>query len=116
MALPLSWRAMVKIVIENLGKKELLVNDLSRSVLWQVHSHFVDWMHACGGKGRCTTCKMIVVAGGENLGPLTEAEMKYKQQKLLGDRERLACQALISGDIVVRIPEENKFPHVKYRE
>ncbi len=105
---------MVKIVIENLGKKELLVNDLSQSVLRLVHSHFVDWMHACGGKGRCTTCKMIVVTGDENLSVLTEAEMKYRHQRALADNERLACQTLISGDIVVRIPEENKFPHVKY--
>ncbi len=107
---------MVKIVIENLGKKELLVSDLSHTVLRQVHSHFVDWMHACGGKGRCTTCKMIVVAGREYLSPLTEAELRYKHQRALGDNERLACQTLISGNIVVRIPEENKFPHVKYSE
>ena len=107
---------MVKIVIENLGKKELLVNDLSQSVLWQVHSHFVDWMHACGGKGRCTTCKMIVVAGSEYLNPLTEAEIKYRQQGALGDKERLACQTQAAGDIKIRIPEESKFPHVKYSE
>lgn len=107
---------MVKIVIENLGKKELLVNDLSQSVLRQAHNHFVDWMHACGGKGRCTTCKMIIVAGSENLMAITEAEMKYRHQHMLGDNERLACQTLISGDIVVRIPEENKFPHMKYSE
>jgi 2Fe-2S ferredoxin len=107
---------MVKIVIENLGKKELLVNELSQSVLWQVHSHFVDWMHACGGKGRCTTCKMIVIAGSDNLSPLTEAELKYKRQQELDNNERLACQTMISGDIVVRIPEENKLPHVKYSE
>jgi len=114
MALPLSWSLMVKIVIENLGKKELLVDDLSQSVLQQVHSHFIDWMHACGGKGRCTTCKMIVVTGHENLSAPTEAEVKYKQQQELGKNERLACQTYLSGDIVVRIPEENKFPHVKY--
>jgi ferredoxin, 2Fe-2S len=107
---------MVKIVIENLGKKELLVNDMSQTVLQQVHTHFVDWMHACGGKGRCTTCKMIVVHGGENLSVLTEAEVKYKHQRLLGDNERLACQTRITGDIAVRIAEENKFPHVKYSE
>ena len=107
---------MVKIVIENLAKKELLVNDLSQSVLQQVHSHFVDWMHACGGKGRCTTCKMIVLAGSENLTSPTEAETKYKQQGELTGSERLACQTRISGDILIRIPEEYKFPHVKYSE
>lgn len=107
---------MVKIVIENLGKKELLVNDLSQSVLHHVHSHFVDWMHACGGKGRCTSCKMIVLSGGDNLSPRTDVEHRYKQQGALLAQERLACQTRISGDITIRIPDEYKFPHVKYSE
>jgi ferredoxin, 2Fe-2S len=56
------------------------------------------------------------VHGGENLSVLTEAEVKYKHQRLLGDNERLACQTRITGDIAVRIAEENKFPHVNYSE
>jgi hypothetical protein len=32
--LPLGWAAMVKIVIENLGKKELLVNDFTLPLLY----------------------------------------------------------------------------------
>jgi 2Fe-2S ferredoxin len=105
---------MVKIVIENLGKKELQVNDLSQSVLQQVHSHFVDWMHACGGKGRCTTCKMIVLSGMDKISPPSLAELRYRQEKELTENERLACQAFISGDIVVRVPDENKLLHIRY--
>jgi ferredoxin, 2Fe-2S len=105
---------MVKIVIENLGKKELLVKDLSLPVLRHIHAHFVDWMFACGGKGRCTTCKMIVLKGWENMSSFSIAELSYQDKGLLGKSERLACQTTISGDITISVPEEYKLPHVKY--
>jgi len=105
---------MVKIVIENLGKKEVPVDDVSMPVLGQIHSHFIDWMHACGGKGRCTSCKMIVISGMENISPLSPAEKKYRHLGALNMSERLTCQTRISGDIVIRVPEEYKLPHVQY--
>jgi ferredoxin, 2Fe-2S len=105
---------MVKIVIENLGKKEVDVNDFSRPVLHHLHGHRVDWMHGCGGKGRCTTCKMIVLEGMENITPLTSAEEHYRSAGALGLSERLACQAIIFGSVLIRVPEEYKLPHVQY--
>ena len=95
---------MVKIVIENLGKKELLVNDFSIPVLRHIHAHFIDWMHACGGKGRCTTCKMIVLSGMENISWPSAAEQNYRSKGALAENERLTCQAFISGDILIRVP------------
>jgi 2Fe-2S ferredoxin len=107
---------MVKIVIENLGKKVIEVNDLSLPVLHHIHGHFVDWMHACGGKGRCTTCKMIILAGIENVSPPSVAEQRYFREGALAENERLTCQALISGDILIRVPREYKLPHIHYTE
>jgi len=74
----------------------------------------LDWMHACGGKGNCTTCKAVMLSGEENFSDLTKAELRYKKQGLLYEGERLACQAKISGDVTVAIPEEGKLPHLKY--
>lgn len=107
---------MVKIVIENLGRKELVVNNSSKTVLNHLHDQFLDWMHACGAKGRCTTCKMEVVSGIENLNEFTEAEIKYKNRGELGQNERLACQAKASGDIVIRVPNSGKLPHMIYSD
>jgi 2Fe-2S ferredoxin len=107
---------MVKIVIENLGKKELLINDFALPVLRHLHNHWVDWMHACGGKGRCTSCKMIVVAGHQNVSPLSPAEQEYRRFGALRESERLTCQTRITGDILIRVPEEYKLPHVKYTD
>jgi len=107
---------MVKILIENLGKKEVPVNDLSLPVLQHLHGNFIDWMHSCGGKGRCTSCKMVVLAGMENISSLSPAEQKYRAAGLLGVNERLTCQARISGDIAIRVPVEFQLPHVRYSE
>ncbi|MFZ1808464.1 MAG: 2Fe-2S iron-sulfur cluster-binding protein [Cyclobacteriaceae bacterium] len=107
---------MVKIVIENLDRKELEVNNSSKTVLNHLHEHYLDWMHACGAKGRCTTCKMVVVSGAENLNEYTEAEIKYRDRGELDQNERLACQTKISGDIVIRVPDSGKLPHVSYSD
>ncbi len=107
---------MVKIVIENLDKKELEVNNDARSVLNYLQDNFVDWMHACGGKGRCTTCKMEVVQGAENLTKPTTAELKYHQTGELLDNERLTCQVSLVGDILIRVPESGKMPHLTYTD
>jgi adenylate cyclase len=31
--------------------------------------------HACGGRARCSTCRVSVVEGAEHCGPRTEAEV-----------------------------------------
>ncbi len=63
--------------------------------------------HDCGGNASCTTCRVEVQLGGENL-----SEIDFEEQDLL-DREalteswhRLGCQARVLGDVVVRVPEE----------
>ncbi|MCB0488990.1 MAG: (2Fe-2S)-binding protein [Cyclobacteriaceae bacterium] len=107
---------MVKITIENLGKKELEVNNTGNTVLSCVQTHFVDWMHACGAKGRCTTCKFSVLSGNENLSEMTHAEMRYKAVNELKEGQRLACQARVMGDIIIRVPHEVKLPHLTYTD
>ncbi|MEQ8423355.1 MAG: 2Fe-2S iron-sulfur cluster-binding protein, partial [Cyclobacteriaceae bacterium] len=107
---------MVKIVIENLDKKELKVNVGSKTVLNHLQDHFLDWMHACGAKGRCTTCKMELVAGSENLSEPTAAELKFRRAGELLENERLACQASIKGNLIIRVPESSKLPHLTYTD
>jgi ferredoxin, 2Fe-2S len=105
---------MVKIVIENLAQKELSPVDPSKSILNVLQSNFIDWMHACGGKGRCTTCKMIVVEGMDLLTPLTPTEVKYRSLGQLAENERLSCQTRATGSCRIRVPEESKMPHMEY--
>lgn len=104
---------MARIVIRNL-EKSFDVTDFSKTILHHVHNNHLDWMHACGGKGKCTTCKAVVCDGMNNLAPLTSAELEYRKQGLLLNGERLACQAKITGDVVLDVSEEGKLPHLTY--
>lgn len=106
---------MASIVIRNLDEKAIQNVNLSKPLLWIFLENGIDWMHACGGKGRCTTCKAIIEKGTENLTPKSSAELKYESQNLLATNERLCCQTkIMEGSIVISVPEESKLPHMKY--
>ena len=108
---------MVKIIIQNLNHQEIITDNPVGKVIELIHENYIDWMHACGKKGRCTTCKMIVVEGMENLEELTDREEFFKSKGRLKSNERLTCQTKIKrGTLVIRVAEENKFPHILYSE
>lgn len=105
---------MPQITILNLSELTIQTSDSYRPLLHQIHAAGLDWMHACGGKGRCTTCKCIVVSGMENISPHTAAEQRYLEQGALKNDERLTCQAIALGDVEIVVPEMSKLPHLTY--
>jgi len=107
---------MAKITIQNLPGREIAVQDFSKSALIQFGLNQLDWMHACGGKGRCTTCRFRIIEGDNHITPLTKAEERYREQDLLQLNERLACQAIVLDDIVISVPDDCKLPHLHYSE
>lgn len=107
---------MPKIIIQNLYNKEIFVENEDKTLLEIILENKLDWMHACGGKGKCTTCKIQVVAGLDHISPITSGELKFQNQKRLTDNERLSCQSYVHGDIVIRVADENKFLHIQYSE
>lgn len=62
----------------------------------------IEHYHVCGGKARCTTCRVYVLNGKDNLAPRTEAELKMAQDKNWQDNIRLACQTKVLGDITIK--------------
>jgi 2Fe-2S ferredoxin len=108
---------MPRIVIQNMGNLTIDTEQVDRKVIEIIHENGTDWMHACGKKGRCTTCKMIVIEGLGHLSAETTPELTYRSQNRLKPNERLTCQAqLLHGDLVIRVAEINKFPHLAYTE
>ncbi len=104
---------MANIILDNLQSKRIITKDKSEKLL-HILLRETDWMHACGGKGRCTTCKMQVLEGSENLSEITEAEKKYIKLNKLHSDERLACQVSTNGDLTIRVKKENQLPHLRY--
>lgn len=105
---------MPAIIIENLNSKTIHYED-KRENLLKILLSKLDWMHACGAKGRCTTCRAQVIEGIENLMPLTTHEERFRKMNRLREDERLMCQTLLRGDQVkVRVPEACQLPHMHY--
>jgi adenylate cyclase len=52
----------------------------------------------CGGKARCSTCRVFVLEGLEGCSPRNASEQEIATQLGLEDRIRLACQTQVRGD------------------
>ncbi|MBD2038438.1 (2Fe-2S)-binding protein [Leptolyngbya sp. FACHB-321] len=67
---------------------------------------FVGKMTNCGGYGQCGTCLVEVVEGMEHLSPLTDTEKNKLKKK--PPTYRLACQALVNGDVTIKTKPSTK--------
>lgn len=69
----------------------------------------VEWMHACGGFCNCTTCRVKVEEGMENLSEMQQDEKntlrRYQGEEVLDGPFRLSCQADVHGDVKISEPE-----------
>ena len=57
--------------------------------------------NSCGSVGVCGRCRVLVIAGAENLSPPTMIEIRVASQRGFAADERLACQAIVTGDVEV---------------
>ncbi|MEO6538964.1 MAG: adenylate/guanylate cyclase domain-containing protein [Ferruginibacter sp.] len=57
-------------------------------------------MHVCGGKGQCSTCRVLVLESGELLSAPTEKEKILNSQMNFDLNVRLACQTRVKGESV----------------
>ena len=63
--------------------------------------------HDCGGNASCTTCRVEVQVGEDNLSEIDFDEQDLLDREALSERwHRLGCQARVLGDVVVRVPEQ----------
>ena len=88
---------MPKLTVENVGTFD--VPDAKRLVLALEEDAKIDQLHACGGRARCTTCRVEFVVGE----PV--ASTKAERAALAGrglSGVRLSCQILCDHDMTVR--------------
>ncbi len=72
-------------------------------------NHGVEMEHACGGNCACTTCHVVVKEGEDNLSPMEDDEAdRLDLAADLTIHSRLACQAVVTGDVTVEIPAWNR--------
>ena len=57
--------------------------------------------NSCGGVGVCARCKVRVVSGAEHLSAPTSIELRFGPARGFKEDERMACQAVVTGDCTV---------------
>ena len=75
------------------------------SILHAALDNDIDLDHFCGGTCSCSTCRVEIISGKENL-----SKMKPNESMVLGHEksergDRLSCQAKVTGSVTVRIPD-----------
>lgn len=104
----------VKVVIINLNSQEIPIDFPESSILFNISQAGLDWLHACGQKGKCTTCAFQIIEGEQYLSQPTDSELKFMEHGRLKEGFRLACQTKTNGNIMIRVPERLKLPHISY--
>ncbi len=105
---------MPEIIIKNLENKSIAFNLPNQISLLHLLLTGMDLMHSCGGKGRCTTCKLDILSVEATLPPDTPNERNYKKMGALGANQRLACQIVPEVNLEVVVPKSTQLPHLKY--
>jgi adenylate cyclase len=62
----------------------------------------IAFTHACGGRGKCSTCRIVVVEGWHGCADRSTREQAIADQLSFGPKFRLACQTAVHGDATVR--------------
>jgi class 3 adenylate cyclase/hemoglobin-like flavoprotein len=91
-----------KIIYQEPHREIVLDQEPGGTILEASLANGIAHYHACGGKGRCTTCRVLVVDGAASLLPRTDAELRLARGRNWPDEIRLACQARLAGGVTVR--------------
>ena len=88
---------MPKLTVEDVGTFDVPMH--KRLVLALEEDAGIDQLHACGGRARCTTCRVEFISGEPETR--TQAEIDaLARRELTG--VRLSCQILMDRDMHVR--------------
>jgi ferredoxin len=88
---------MPQLTVEGVGTFD--VADHKRLVLALEQDARIDQLHACGGRARCTTCRVEFISGEPHRH--TRAELAALAARGLAG-VRLSCQILLDHDMTVR--------------
>lgn len=76
--------------------------DTSQTILNASLAAGIPHTHVCGGNARCSTCRVMILEGLENIRPRNEKEQALANRLKFEDRIRLACQSTVRGHVRLR--------------
>lgn len=62
----------------------------------------INHAHACGGHAQCSTCRVFIDKGLENVNPRNKAEQELATKLKFSPEIRLACQTTVCGKVEAR--------------
>ena len=84
------------------------------TTLWDAAKELgIDIAHECGGFASCSTCRVMIESGEEQLGEIEFEEEDMMDLAELTAPHRLSCQAKVLGDVTARIDENSKEKDVR---
>ena len=91
------------------GRYPYGTHGLPGSLLDIALAHGVDIEHTCGGVGACATCHVVVRRGAEKLSEPDDEELdRVELAPGATPDSRLACRAVVRGDVTVEVPGWNR--------
>ncbi len=101
------------VVIEHSARGSLIAAS-GATLLDALRSARVPHASVCGGRARCTTCRVRITRGAEHLLPPEEEEIRALQGVHAEPGVRLACQLRLTGNIgiVPLVPPERALEYV----
>ena len=93
------WRA-IRVAYE--GGREILV-PIGYSILEASRFGQIPHASVCGGRGRCSTCRVQVLAGVDAIPASNAEERRVLDRVGAPPGVRLACQSRPTGDVTVRL-------------
>lgn len=93
---------MPKVTAETAQGAREFEAEAGRKLVLVIEDGGVDILHRCGGKAKCTTCRVEVLEG--DAGEMQEAERnRLATETGLAENVRLSCQVHVGGDLHVRV-------------
>jgi ferredoxin len=93
---------MPKVTAETAEGTREFEAEAGRKLVLAIEDGGVDILHRCGGKSKCTTCRVEVLEG--DAGEMQEMErLRLSAETGLAENVRLSCQVRVGGDLRVRV-------------
>jgi adenylate cyclase len=88
---------MKQFVVDFLRDKQISVGE-DQTILAASLAAGIPHYHSCGGKAQCSTCRIRILEGMENLSLYTDKEIALRQKIPFPKNVRLACQCYVTGN------------------
>lgn len=83
-------------------ERSVEAEDPAQTILEIARAAGIPHASACGGRGRCSTCRVLVLERPDNLSPPNEVELRLARAKGFDATIRVACQTRVTGPVKLR--------------